>query len=154
MMRQSDVQGGRKRRPGRIALRAFGGLALVQALVAAVILIAARLRRKGQSQGFPHPTFPEVAAGENRLQLFSFGRDLYEAMLAAIDEAQETIYLETFIWKDDAVGRAFKEHLARKAVAGIAVYVVLDRFGNLLVPRALKAFLPVEALRAFSRADD
>ena len=36
----------------------------------------------------------------------------------AIDAAQESIYLETYIWKGDAVGQEFKEHLARKAAAG------------------------------------
>jgi cardiolipin synthase len=74
--------------------------------------------------------------------LYSYGRDLYDAMLTAIDAAQESIYLETYIWKDDAVGQQFKEHLARKAVAGVDVYVVFDRFGNLVVPRAFKAFPP------------
>ena len=39
-------------------------------------------------------------------------------MLAAINTAQESIYLETYIWKDDAPGREFKEHLARKAAEG------------------------------------
>ena len=28
------------------------------------------------------------------------------------------MYLETYIWKDDAPGREFKEHLARKAAEG------------------------------------
>jgi ABC-2 type transport system ATP-binding protein len=37
---------------------------------------------------------------------------------AAIDAAQESIYLETSIWKDDAPGQEFKEHLARKAAEG------------------------------------
>jgi phosphatidylserine/phosphatidylglycerophosphate/cardiolipin synthase-like enzyme len=29
--------------------------------------------------------------------------------------ARETIYLETFIWKDDAVGQLFKKKLIAKA---------------------------------------
>ena len=141
-MRRFGVLEWRRLSPGQIVLRAFGLLALVQAPVAAVIMIVARSRRKGQSQGFPHSTFPETSAGDNTLQLYSYGRDLYDAMLAAIDGAQECIYLETYLWKDDAVGQAFKEHLARKAAEGVEVYVIFDRFGNLVVPRAFKEFPP------------
>ena len=96
--------------------------------------------RRGQSQGFPHPTYKEVRAGENAIHLYSYGRDLYDAMLDAIDSAKESVYLESFIWKGDAVGKDFKEHLARKAIQGVAVYVVFDWFGNLVVPTAFKRF--------------
>ncbi|HWE64092.1 MAG TPA: phosphatidylserine/phosphatidylglycerophosphate/cardiolipin synthase family protein, partial [Chloroflexota bacterium] len=142
MMGSTDMREPRRLSLRQIVLRAFGVLALVQAPVAAVLMIVARNRRKGQSQGFPHTTLPETAAGDNTLQLYSYGRDLYDAMLAAIDGAQESIYLETYIWKDDAVGQSFKEHLARKAAEGVAVYVIFDRFGNLVVPRAFKQFPP------------
>ncbi len=126
----------------RIVLRALGVLAFLQVGLASAIMILARNRRTGQSQGFPHPTFPEAKAGDNTLQLFSYGRDLYDAMLTAIDGAQESIYLETYIWKDDEIGQAFKEHLAAKAAAGVAVFIVYDRFGNLVVPKAFKQFPP------------
>jgi cardiolipin synthase A/B len=117
-------------------------LVAVQGVIAAALMTVAWLRRRGQPQGFPHSTFPPVTVGDGTVQLYSYGRDLYDAMLAAIDAAQENIYLETYIWKGDAVGRAFKEHLARKAAAGVAVYVIFDRFGNLVVPSAFKAFPP------------
>jgi cardiolipin synthase len=126
----------------RIVVRALGALVAVQGVIAVVLMSVAWLRRRRQPQGFPHPTFPPVSVGDTTLQLYSYGRDLYDAMLAAIDAAQETIYLETYIWKDDAVGQEFKEHLARKAATGVAVYVIFDRFGNLVVPRAFKEFPP------------
>jgi cardiolipin synthase A/B len=126
----------------RIVVRALGALVAVQGVIAVVLMSVAWLRRRRQPQGFPHPTFPPVSVGDTTLQLYSYGRDLYDAMLAAVDAAQETIYLETYIWKDDAVGQEFKEHLARKAAAGVAVYVIFDRFGNLVVPSAFKEFPP------------
>jgi len=127
----------------RIGLRGVALLVALQGVVAAVVVgVAAWRKRRGQPQGFPHGSFPEVAVGETWVQLFSYGRDLYDAMLAAIDAAQETIYLETFIWKGDAVGQEFKDHLARKAEAGVAVYVIFDRFANLVVPAAFKEFPP------------
>ena len=45
-------------------------------------------------------------------------------MLEAIDAAQESIYIEMYIWKDDAVGQEFQKRLARKAAEGVAVHVI------------------------------
>jgi cardiolipin synthase len=131
-----------RRKVRSFLVRGLGALVATQGIVASVVILVAWLRRRGQPQGFPHPTFPPVTAGASTLQLYSFGRDLYDAMLAAIDAAQESIYLETYIWKGDAVGQEFKEHLARKAAEGVAVYVIFDRFGNLVVPAAFKDFPP------------
>lgn len=112
----------------------------VQVLTAAVLLVIAALgKRRKHEVSFPHDPFEEVQVGENVLRLYAYGRDLYDAMLEAIDAAQESIYIETYIWKDDAVGQEFRMHLARKAEAGVAVYVIFDRFGNLVVPRAFKS---------------
>jgi cardiolipin synthase len=101
-----------------------------------------RRTRHGQFQGFPHSTFPPIRVGDNTIQLYSYGRDLYDAMLHAIDTAQESVYLESFLWKNDAVGQDFKARLARKAAEGVEVYVIFDWFGNLVVPAAFKAFPP------------
>lgn len=46
----------------------------------------------------------EVEIGENTVQIYDYGRDLFESMLSAIDTARESIYLETYIWKDDHLG--------------------------------------------------
>lgn len=75
-------------------------------------------------------------------QIYSYGRDLYDAMLDAIDGARESVYLESFLWKGDHDGREFRERLARKAAQGVDVYVVFDWFGNLVVPAAFKTFPP------------
>jgi cardiolipin synthase len=74
------------------------------------------------------------------LQIYQSGYELYDAMLAAIDAARENIYLETYIWKADVVGQAFKEHLVQKAGQGVAVYVIFDGFANTVVPHDFKAF--------------
>ena len=124
----------------RLARRITLGIVTAQVLTVAVLLgIAALGRRRKHDTSFPHERFEKVQVGENFLQLYSYGRDLYDAMLEAIDGAQECIYLETYIWKDDAVGREFQAHLERKAAEGVAVYVIFDRFGNLVVPRSFKA---------------
>jgi len=138
---QTDVQ--LKRPYGKSLLRLVGkvilGVLALQVLTAAVLLtIAALGRRRKHEVSFPHEPFEELQVGENVLKLYAYGRELFDAMLEAIDAAQESIYLETYIWKDDAVGQEFKEHLARKAAEGVAVYVIFDSFGNLVVPRTFK----------------
>jgi cardiolipin synthase A/B len=124
----------------RLVRKVILGVLIVQVLTAAVLLVIVALgKRRKHEIRFPHAPFEEVHVGENFLQLYTYGRDLYDAMLEAIDAAQESIYLETYIWKDDAVGQEFQTHLARKAAEGVAVYVIFDRFGNLVVPRAFKS---------------
>jgi cardiolipin synthase len=124
----------------RLAGRVLLGVLIVQVLTAAVLIVIAALgKRRKHEVSFPHEPFKEVQVGENALKLYSYGRELFDAMLEAIDAAQESIYLETYIWKDDAVGQEFKEHLARKAEEGVAVYVIFDSFGNLVVPRTFKS---------------
>ena len=128
----------------RLVRKVILGVLTVQVLTAAVLLVIATLgKRRKHEVSFPHEPFEEVQVGENSLQLYTYGRQLYDAMLEAIDAAQESIYLETYIWKDDAVGQEFETHLAQKAAEGVAVYVIFDRFGNLVVPRAFKSsFVP------------
>jgi cardiolipin synthase len=129
----------------RIVLDAFGVLVALQALTVAALRVVAimyRRNRKNNQKPFPHQQSGLVGVGENVLELYDYGCDLYDAMLAAIDGAQESIYLETYIWKGDEVGQKFKEHLARKAAQGVEVYVIYDWFGNLVVPKAFKSFPP------------
>ena len=127
----------------RILLVASGLLIALEAMTAIILQVVSAYRKRYQQEGsFPHPHLSEVSLGENRLQLYDYGRDLYEAMLAAIDAAQESIYLETYIWKGDAVGQALKDHLACKAAQGVEVYVIFDSFANAVVPRDFKVFPP------------
>jgi len=86
------------------------------------------------------PQFDEVRVGDNSLQLYRDGYELYTAMLAAIDEAQDRVYLEASIWRDDQTGRAFKQHLAQKVAQGVEVYVMCGNLGKQKVSRAFGSF--------------
>ncbi len=117
----------------QMVLRGLGAIVALQAVIVAILWVVSTLRNKSRKKtSFPHLELDPVQVGENTLQIFSYGRELYDAMLAAIDEAQDYIYLETFIWKGDEVGEEFKAHLTRKAEQGVAVYIVFDGFGNLV----------------------
>lgn len=127
----------------RVILALAAGFVALQAGVITILLIAARRRKlRLPPGGFPHLELPELTSGENRLEIYSYGEQLYHAMLESIDNARETIYFETYIWKGDPIGQLFKERLTAKAKAGIAVYVIYDTFGNLVVPHAFKQFHP------------
>lgn len=127
----------------RLFLQAIGIMLGLQGFIVFLLQIVSFRRKRYRPQGgFPHKHLKQVQVGENVLQLYDYGRDLYEDMLAAIDDAKECIYLETYIWKGDEIGKAFKESLARKADEGIDVYVIFDRFANMVVPSSFKMFPP------------
>ena len=112
------------------------------ATIAVLTAVDRRRKRRSAPPAFPHSELPEISRDGNVFQLYTYGRDVYDAMLAAIDAATDSVYMETYIWKDDAIGEEFKEHLVRKAEQGINVYVVFDVVGNLVVSRAFKQFPP------------
>jgi cardiolipin synthase len=127
----------------RILLGGLGALFGLQALIITVLLVSSsRRRRRSPDSGFPYLVLPEMPVGENQLKIFSYGQDLYDAMLSAIDGAKERIYIESFIWKSDSVGQEFKNRLIQRAREGIEVFVLFDSFGNLVVPRKFKVFPP------------
>ncbi|MEO8973352.1 MAG: phospholipase D-like domain-containing protein [Ktedonobacteraceae bacterium] len=91
---------------------------------------------------FPRAYAEPLKIGDSEIQLYTYGEDLYEAMLYAISQAQERIVFETFIWKDDEIGQRFKQELQRAANRGIQVSIIFDGFANLVVPRRFKRFAP------------
>lgn len=76
-------------------------------------------------------------------RLLHNGDEFFPAMLEAIEGAERSVNLTTYIWKDGDVSDAFFEALIRKAEAGVPVRVLIDAFGGLKAPRER-----IEALRA------
>ena len=66
----------------------------------------------------------------NRIALFDTGRAGLEAMLDAIDAASERVHLETYILRDDEIGKRFLEALAGRARQGVAVRLLYDAVGS------------------------
>jgi len=127
----------------RLGLRLVLGLFAVQAALVGVLVAMAQLRkrREGPREGFPWVDRPEVELESGgRLKLYPFGVRLYEAMLGEIEGARETVFVGTFIWKGDEVGRRFVEALARKAREGVRVCVIFDGLANVVVPPSFKKF--------------
>ena len=84
----------------------------------------------------------------SRATTYTYGEQLFAAMLAAIESARERILFETYIIKSDAMGRRFKDALVAAAERGVDVYVIYDGFANLVVnPRFLRFPKTVHVLR-------
>jgi len=127
-----------------VGLRLFLALTALQAMIVGVLVAMAeyRKRRRGPRQGFPWEDQPEIGleSGEDRLKVYAYGVSLYESMLEEIEAAEDEIFVGTFIWKGDEVGRRFVEALASKVDEGVEVYVVFDGLANVFVPPSFKRF--------------
>ena len=118
-------------------------LTAVQAAIVAVLVAMGQLRkrREGPQGGFPWEDQPEVSlAGGDRLKLYPYGVQLYDAMIEDIRKAKRSIYVGTFIWKGDEVGRRFVAALAEKAREGVNVCVIFDGLANAFVSSEFKDF--------------
>ena len=127
----------------KIGLRLLLALTAVQAAVVGVLVGMAELRKRraGPQGGFPWEDQPEVnLEGGDRLKLYPYGVQLYDAMLRDIRNAKESVYIGTFIWKGDEVGRRFVEALAEKARDGVKVCVIFDGLANVFVSPEFKDF--------------
>jgi cardiolipin synthase len=67
--------------------------------------------------------------GGNRLTLLQNGEEYFPALVAALDAAKAEIFLETYIFADDATGARIAAALARAAARGVATHLLLDGFG-------------------------
>lgn len=92
------------------------------------------------------------------------GEEAYRKIMELIESATRTIHLTTFIFADDAVGRAILEKLILRARSGIEVLILLDslgaawvkspRFGELIQAGGkVGYFMPLLHLPAHGRAN-
>lgn len=70
-----------------------------------------------------------VYSGDNRLTLMCGGRELFPAMVAAIDAARHEVWLATYIVHVDAASLHVVAALERAAARGVRVRIVIDGFG-------------------------
>ncbi|HMM71059.1 MAG TPA: cardiolipin synthase ClsB [Rhodocyclaceae bacterium] len=73
----------------------------------------------------------------NHIVLLESGREYFPALADCIRLAVTEIYLETYIFEDDATGRFVAAELAAAARRGVAVRVLVDGFGGRPFPDTL-----------------
>jgi cardiolipin synthase len=77
----------------------------------------------------------------NDVRLLCAGTEYFPALECAIDAAREEIYLETYIFADDAAGRRIAAALSRAARRGVTTRVLVDGFGSKVYADTLSAEL-------------
>lgn len=80
---------------------------------------------------------------DNHVKLFTAAKEMYDDLFSAIKSARETIHIEYFIIRNDAVGKKLVSLLAEKARQGVAVRLLYDEFGSLTT--SMRLFRPISA---------
>lgn len=127
----------------RILRRTLLAILGAQLATAVVLSLVDSYRRRGKRPK-PFPVSPPatVEIADGTVTTYTFGQDLYEAMLAAIASAERRILFETYIWKGDSLGERFKQALIDAAGRGVEVHIIYDGFANLVVAPSFKRFPP------------
>lgn len=67
---------------------------------------------------------------DNSVEIFYSGHKLYEKLLDDLQNAEQSIHMEYFIWKSDSLGQKIKDILISKAIQGIEVKLIFDGLGS------------------------
>ena len=70
------------------------------------------------------------------IQLLWKGKESFETIFDAIEEAKRFVCLQFYIFKEDETGRALSELLKEKSRQGVKVFLLYDHFGSLGTPRS------------------
>lgn len=79
--------------------------------------------------------------GHNSARVLVDGTDTFDAILAAIEQAQRYVLVQFFIIRDDQLGNRLRELLERKARAGVTVRVLYDEVGSHQLSRGFRRSL-------------
>lgn len=94
-----------------------------------------RHRRSSKHTGLPANRSDFVPG--NQVTLLQNGEAYFPAIEGACDRARHEIYLETYIYKNDAIGQRIADVLKRAVLRGVKVYVLIDGYGSKDLPRSM-----------------
>jgi cardiolipin synthase len=72
-----------------------------------------------------------AAGAENKIRLCTSGEDIYRCFVDLIESASKSIYISTFVYAKDDIGKDILHRLAGKASQGIRVRLLVDGVGSL-----------------------
>lgn len=99
------------------------------------------LRRARRSLRRSSSSARPLVCGGNRLELLKNGAQYFPRLIAAIEQATRSVYLETYIFELDDAGVKVSDALAAAAQRGVAVHLLVDGFGSLATADRLIARL-------------
>jgi cardiolipin synthase len=74
--------------------------------------------------------FANPAQDLSEIELLVDGKEAFKEIFAAIDSAESSVYIQTYIWKDDSTGQAVVAKLKAAADRGVRVTVSKDMLGT------------------------
>ncbi len=76
---------------------------------------------------------------DNKVVLLKSGQEKFQDLFAAIDQAEESIHMEYFNFRNDSIVHLLIHHLEERVKQGVEVRLLYDAFGNSSNNRPLKA---------------
>lgn len=65
------------------------------------------------------------------MKLITYGHEAFKAILNDIDQAQNTILIQMFIWRDDHIGNRMLAHIQNALDRGVKVTILKDAYGSI-----------------------
>ena len=81
-------------------------------------------------------SMPQIQSG-HAVQLLQGGEAFFGSLIQALDASQVEVRMETYIFNDDVSGQQVAAALARAALRGVQVYLVVDGAGTPVLSNAL-----------------
>lgn len=106
---------------------------MVLAIVIIILAIIAWLTvdlKLGARQKHENVSKKEPPLREGDVSFYSEGRTFFNNLFTAIDEAQDHIHMNFYIFRDDTIGKEAIQSLQRKARGGVEVRVLVDWLGS------------------------
>jgi cardiolipin synthase len=82
----------------------------------------------------------------NHAELIRGGKEYFSLLHRMIEEAKETIHLQTYIFDPDETGRAVANALIAAAQRGVKVYMLIDGYGSQNIDREFMQWLKSEKI--------
>lgn len=129
--------------PSKTLLATVAASAAAVPTCAALSVVGWDLLKQGKrrERDAPRPGTFHSQVEESPLSIYTDGEALYDDMIEAIDSAEESVLMKTYIWKNDDVGQRFIDAFNAAADRGVQVFIIYDGFANLVVPRSFYAQL-------------
>ena len=117
-------------------------ISLIVIAVAAVALLASAKWRRDptlsvKDRGHLEALVPSIVGltqgdleGGNRIEVLQNGDDFFPRLMRDVEDAKETIHIESYIWWDGELPRRFAQLLAKKARQGVEVRLLVDGSGG------------------------
>ncbi len=83
----------------------------------------------------------------NKVTLLIDGQDTFDAIFAAIDDAEHEILVQFYIMRADKLGLVLREHLIAAARRGVQVHVLCDIIGSLFLGYRYVKVLEAEGIK-------